>query len=295
MIRTQILIFSLLSLIDHTAHACPAELVDSNARAQLYDQAMAELKKPTDIGDMSIVRENLECLSNFGDPAAAELLSVLLLGSDLGEPDLELSRNYLKIAIDKGDAKLKYEIGQALLYGQISGLPMPTDFDLAVRTFISTSELGHAESSAQLCAIYRYGMYGVMKNIGVAIDYCVTAAEQGDRLSEIYAADMLFEFGEYPDDARRAVMLYFSSAISGTNSGPIGLGRAYESGTGVLKDYLLAYAWYNIGSSRLSPSDQTTVSDAMAKLETILSPSQIIDAQSLAKSILANMASFSPH
>ena len=132
------------------------------------------------------------------------------------------------------------------------------------------------------------------KDYSVAINYCRLAAEQGDKLSQIDAANLLYQHGTYPSDAADAVKLFFDSALGGSNSGPMGLGKAYEEGVGVLQDFVLAHVWYNIASSRLGPTAQKEASEARDRVAMKLSADQIIGAQELAKQVSEDMGSFKP-
>jgi TPR repeat protein len=220
-------------------------------------------------------------------------MAALLLGNEFGEPHQASAINYLRRAISAEDSEISLKVGQAFLFGSLDGRKLDIDTDAAVEAFLIASKLGNSKASAEVCSIFRSALYK-RQDFAVAINYCLKAAEQGDRLSQTIAADLLFEHGQYPGDAEQAVQLYFDSALFGSNSGPMGLGKAYEMGVGVLQDYMLAHAWYNIASSRLSPGNRQEVAESMARIEKFFTAEQIIEAQALARKISSDMKSFSP-
>lgn len=276
------------------ALACPDDPLAPDVRDRLFNEAQSEIRKPLQSGNFSIVQDNLLCLSDAGDYEASIFMAALLLGNEFGERDEEEARTFLMRAANTQSAENLYSIGQVLLLGSLEGRKIKVDIDAAIDAFVSASALGYAKASAELCSIYRTDSYD-RKSIRTAIEFCLTASEQGDRLSEAIAADLLFEFGEYPGDAEQAVDLYFNSAMHGTNVGPLGLGKAYEQGVGVLQDYMLAHAWYNVASSRLSPGNRKEVAEALSRMEAYLGPEQVVHAQTTARNILNDMQSYAPH
>lgn len=272
---------------------CPAEAPSESAMKSIFDQSIATLRSSDDNDRFAHLAVSLECLASHGDAVSAKALAELYLGKELGDPDIASAMFYLDIAVENGDADLVHEVGQAFLHGQLSIYKFEPSLRKAITTFEKASRQGSAAASFSLCSIYRSDWYG-MVDYSTAITYCRIAAEQGDRLAETTTADLLFEHGTYPQDAKEAVELYFSSAMFGSNFGPMGLARAYETGVGVLQDYLLAHAWYNVASSRLGPDNRKEAAEGMLRMEGYLEKTQIIEAQDTARRILAEMSKFAP-
>ena len=63
------------------------------------------------------------------------------------------------------------------------------------------------------------------------------------------------------------------------NSAQVSLGWMYQSGEGVLKDYVLAYKWYNLAAAQ-GNKNAAELRDVLA---TEIKPSQIQEAQKLSR------------
>ena len=282
-----------LIICGNSAQACQTSAVTVELADRTFNAALEAIGAARSSEDWSKIRLQLECLSENRYAPASELLASLLLGSELGAPDLVSVHKYLQIAFEDGNAERRRDIANSYLFGKFDGRELGVDVNTAIEYFVQASRLGDSDASASLCSIFRSDLYKV-QDYRSAIDYCTIAADQGDPLSEITAAELLYEHGDYPSDSEEATKLYFRSALRGSNTGPMGLGRAYEEGVGVLQDFMLAHAWYNIASSRLGPGNQEEAAEARDRVARNLSSDQIIDAQTLAKQILADMASFAP-
>ena len=69
------------------------------------------------------------------------------------------------------------------------------------------------------------------------------------------------------------------AANQGDNSAQVSLGWMYQSGEGVLKDYVLAYKWYNLAAAQ----GNKQAPKFRGNLVKLMTPSQIAEAQRLAR------------
>ena len=63
------------------------------------------------------------------------------------------------------------------------------------------------------------------------------------------------------------------------NSAQVSLGWMYQSGEGVLKDYVLVYKWYNLAAAQ----ENKQTPKFRGNLVKLMTPSQIAEAQRLAR------------
>ena len=105
-------------------------------------------------------------------------------------------------------------------------------------------------------------------------------AEQGDALAQFNLALMYYKGQGVPHDYAEAVKWYRLAAEQGYALAQLNLGVIYAKGQGVPQDYVQAHKWFNL-SAAAGNSQATKNRDTVARWMT---PSQIAEAQSLAKS-----------
>ena len=86
-----------------------------------------------------------------------------------------------------------------------------------------------------------------------------------------------------PQDYKAAVRWYTLAAEQGNSLAYKKLGLMYEMGTGVIQDNVYAHMWWNIAASS-GDKDAVKYRDFLAG---ILTPSQIAEAQDLARECVA--------
>ena len=91
-----------------------------------------------------------------------------------------------------------------------------------------------------------------------------------------------------PQDYTEALKWYQKAADQGDAIGQATLGLMYEKGNGVPPDYVLAHKWFNLAATRLSSSgsekeERDTVVTERDRVEGLMTPEQIAEAQKLAR------------
>ena len=86
-----------------------------------------------------------------------------------------------------------------------------------------------------------------------------------------------------PEDDVEAVRWYRLAAEQGHASAELNLGLSYEYGTGVPQDYVQAYMWYDISAARMTGEERDNTVKLRDRIEGQMTPSQISDAQRLAR------------
>lgn len=105
------------------------------------------------------------------------------------------------------------------------------------------AEAGHVRAQADLGDKYMYGV-GVPQNKEQAKTWYRRAAEQGDLVAQKRLAAALSK-----DDEEQSVHWYRRAAEQGDPEAMLGLGRSYEEGKGVERNYGLAAYWYMLATT----------------------------------------------
>ena len=82
-----------------------------------------------------------------------------------------------------------------------------------------------------------------------------------------------------PQSSQLAVRWYRRSAAQGNAQGQFFLGFSYKDGEGVPKDHVLACKWFNLAAAQ----GQRRAAEVRDELATFMTPSQISEAQKLAR------------
>lgn len=166
-----------------------------------------------------------------------------------------------------------------------------SDYAAALREWQPLADLGNAEAQHRLGGIYRYGE-GVQRDYVEAAKWHRLAAEQGHTESQLALGKMHFRCGSlesrfdslcpsavpvYPDYSQ-AVRWYRMAAEQANAEGQLNLGQVYLLGTGVPKDFVLAYKWLNLAAAQSSE-----YSSQRDQLEARMTPEQIAEAQRLVR------------
>ena len=257
---------------------------------RLHESALAKLDTFDDGANYPGAIETLRCLSEAGYAASSLALAYVYFEGAIVPEDKGEAISFLVSAARDGDTDQVYEVAQSFKYGHFRLFRFDPEPARANDLLTEAAYKGSVKAQLDLCEMYQSGSL-VEQNFDVAIDFCRRAAENGDGLAEIHVADLLSDHGRYPKDAAEAVAWYKKSACRGTNSGPLGMGKVYEKGVGVLQDYKLAHAWYNIASSQLSPESQELAAKERDRVAAKLSDEQVIEAQQLASALSQQIAS----
>ena len=111
-------------------------------------------------------------------------------------------------------------------------------------------EQGHANAQLNLGVMYATGE-GVPQNHTEAVRWVRMAAEQGDVVAQFYLG-VMYATGEgvVPQNHTEAVRWVRMAAEQGDVVAQFYLGVMYATGEGIPKDYIQAYAWWNIAAAQ---------------------------------------------
>ena len=159
----------------------------------------------------------------------------------------EKALEYFTEAAELGDAIAQYFVGA--MYDE--GKRIPQDFEQAVYWYTKAAEQGDASAQCRLGRMYRDGE-GVVKDSEQALYWYTKAAEQGCAGAPPYLVSMHAKkkVGDVPQDEKQAVYWISKDAEQGNVGAQRILGLRYQSGTGVPRDYVRAYAWFDLAASK---------------------------------------------
>ena len=147
-----------------------------------------------------------------------------------------------------------------------------TKQDIAVLKVEIAAEQGGAEAQYNLGVMYNIGD-GVPEDKLEAAKWFRKAAEQGLAVAQAALGLQLLA-----KDKPEAVKWFRKAAEQGSSSAQFHLGRMYGGGMGVPKDFVRAYAWFNLAAGR----GWKTPARVRDRLAEIMSPEQVAEAQELA-------------
>ncbi len=183
-------------------------------------------------------------------------------------------------AAEQGYAAAQCSLG--LSYANGHGVPQ--DYTKAAEWFRKAAEQGYAAAQYNLGISY-YNGQGVPQDYTKSAEWFRKAAEQG--LAEAqYNLGVQYANGQgVPQDYTKAAEWYRKAAEQGYAAAQGNLGILYYTGRGVIEDYVEAYKWALLAGK--NGLDYSKISDFKAKLQRVMTPPQIAQAQQLAKKFVA--------
>jgi TPR repeat protein len=140
---------------------------------------------------------------------------------------------------EAGDAHSQSNLGS--LYREGKGAPK--DEEEAVKWFRKAADQGNAEAQCKLGCMYFLGK-GVPKDEEEAAKWFRKAADQGDAEAPNYLGIMYVNGENYAE----AVKWFRKAADQGNAEAQFNIGLMCGKGQGMPRDYVEAYAWFNIAA-----------------------------------------------
>lgn len=179
-------------------------------------------------------------------------------------------------AADNGSVEAQYELGKMYFYGQ----GVATDSSQAEKLLLMASENGAANAQYFLGAMYFNGA-GVKQDDEKAFKWVSKSADQGNSEAQCVLGKMYAKGIGVTQDYRKSVEWFAKSVNHEFPSvdGQFNLGLMYAGGLGVTQDYVAAHMWLNLACS----NGIATAGELRDSLENKMSPSQVAEAQKLAR------------
>lgn len=188
--------------------------------------------------------------------------------------DYAMAKKELTPLAEKGDAQAQNTLGRMYSLGQ----GVPQDARTAAEWFLKSAEQGVAEAQGMLGYMYLVGE-GAPQSNGKAYDWISKAAGQGDAMAQYNLGMMLGGMGAKEDPAAAARWMR-KAAEQGHRQAQSKLADFYREGKGVRKDFVLAYAIYELSAK----NGNSAALESQRALAGKLTPAQIDEAKALASS-----------
>jgi hypothetical protein len=189
--------------------------------------------------------------------------------------------------------KLKHAIAAILLmlsfaapvaagpYGDAVAAHSRHDYATALWLFRPLADQGSAMAQFFLGAMYYEGQ-GVPQSDAEAAKWFRKAAEQGEDTSQDALGSIYFTGGDgIAQNYAEAMKWFRKAADQGNPAAQNSLGMMYEKGHSVPMNFILAYMWYSLSAN--DPAYKLWAKDQMDKIAQHMAPSQIAEAQKLAR------------
>ena len=217
------------------------------------------------------------------------------------EEVIDLRKKYLFDAANNGDIESAYEIGRAYSFGmRVDELGLKKNIESAKKWYLKAAEAGHKEGAYELAQLWADD-----KEKKVAFKWYFKAAKACHLASQMKVAEYLLDDDFIFNDKAKGMEWLWLIAAIGYEHGKKSLiyriatdvyaaaryklGRAYELGDWVAKDYVKAYWAYNLTTSlstdltrdRSSKTLRELAKISRDQLEKKMTPDQIAEAQKL--------------
>ena len=213
-----------------------------------------------------------------GDPVAQfELGNCYGNGRGVKMDFVEAVKWYRKAA-DQGHAGAQLNLGGCYCFG--TGVEKNTAE--GVKWYRKAADQNDAKAQRKMADCYQFGLDGVEQDFKEAVTWYRKAAEQDDATAQVRLG-LNYERGQgLEKDFAEAVKWYRKAAEKGDTKAQVRLGVCYFLARGVEKDFTEAYAWLNLASTTEKQGVETR-----DKLEPVMSPQQVADAQKRTKELRA--------
>jgi hypothetical protein len=152
----------------------------------------------------------------------------------------------------------------------------------SLKTLRARAEQGEAVTQYNLGVRYNNGE-GVARDYAEAVRWYRKAAEQGYSVAQCWLGIKYWSGEGVTQDSGQAVRWLREAAAQGEALAQYGLGTMYERGRGVAQDFVQAHMWMNLAASRVNGDNQKLYAEARDMVARKMTPSQIAEAQRLAR------------
>jgi TPR repeat protein len=179
---------------------------------------------------------------------------------------------------EPGDAVSQDKLGNAYFLGE----GVQQDYAEAARLYRKSADQGYAPAQSNLGAMYFSGR-GVTRDYAEAAKLFRKAADQGDAWGQVDLGVRYFLGQGVTQDYAEALKWYRKAANQGNSAAKQNLGISFAAGKGVAQDYVLAHMWYSLAALQSAGQEQKHLAELIDSLEAKMAPTQISEAQRLAR------------
>ncbi|KAJ3148339.1 hypothetical protein HK101_002154 [Irineochytrium annulatum] len=163
---------------------------------------------------------------------------------------------------DNGDSYSQFQIGMAYLEG---GAGVPKDVRLAQEWFLKAANLGYAQAQVKVAVNMQDGLLGPVKeqDLVVIADWYKRAADQGDTEGMVKLGKCYLNGAGVPKDEELAFQWFRLAARNGNARAQNQVGWCYWKGKGVEKNWVEAVRWHRISAESGHAEGETNMGLAM--------------------------------
>lgn len=245
-------------------------------------EAVKWYRKASDQGD-TLAQTELGSMYKFGwgtTKNPAEAVKLFRLAADKGNADAQysLGRMYeAGVGVSQDDSEALKWYGLAANQHSVAN-------DTSNCGYGFNCGYGSAWAQHRLGQLSEFGMTGKTRNEAEAVKWYHLAANQGYMDSQYYLGEMYFYGGDViKQDYAEAYKWYRLAVDQGHSLAKIALGKLYMQGAGVPQNFILAYMWFHIYEISEPAYLRRLVERELADIAQHMAPSQIAEAQKLAR------------
>ncbi len=205
-----------------------------------------------------------------GDADAQHSLGLAYSNGEGVPKDMAKAVEWWRKAVAQGHARAQFDLG--LMY--LHGAGVPEDMAKAVEWWQKAADQSFAPAQTSLGLAYRYGE-GVPKDVVKAVELFRKAANQGESKAQLELGSMYAKGEGVPKDDSKSTEWYQKSAAQGNSAAQFGLAFKYSSLQ--QRDYVLAYAWFNLAAM----SNEANAAKFREIIGRELSTAELLEAQRL--------------
>jgi len=197
------------------------------------------------------------------------------------QPDLRQAEEWYRLSALQGDVNAQFYLG--LLHDEDHKL-LPNDAK-ALIWYGKAARQGHAKAQFFLGLMLNSGR-GAPANQMEAEDWCRRAAEAGLLDAQLY----LGQWSRLHGHPKESAKWYRRAALNNSPGAQLYMGNLHEKGTGVLLDFAMSYAWFNIAAfSAVTPQDRKKAEAARDRIREGKPVTFVLEGQRLSRELIKEM------
>lgn len=199
----------------------------------------------------------------------------------LQRKDYWQAQKIFEIAAAKGDGKAAYALGR--MYEK--GIGVNKNYYEAIDWYRAAAAQGDLRAQGALGYIYETGDILMARDYPEAVAWYRKGAEQGHAFSQVHLAYIYLNGAPgLVQDYKEAFSLLTKAAEQGYEYGQLSLGQMYADGKAVPQHLVQAHKWVNLAAT----GGLEKACKVRDKIEAMMTPSQIEEAQQQARDWLAS-------
>ena len=209
--------------------------------------------------------------------AASVLLTIWLFHLDNAPSSIKAEFLKDKVKADNGDTEAQFSV--AVRFSD--GIGTAKDQDQALSYFFQAAAKHHPGALQEIGLRYAYGRDGLQQDRRKALPFLTEAVSRNEQdPHSLIALAEIMKIQGGPDNLAKSAKYFKLAGELGYCDGQCGYAEACRDGIAIPKDYVEAYAWYNLAVGSLRDDDARKERDS---LENKMTKEQIAEAQKRTK------------